>query len=99
MNTQFKLLILCVFGFATLMSQADAKGNNSDRKKHKQRPSFVSLDADSSDSINFEEFSAHKIPFGDHQTIFDNIDSDNDGVITLEEYENHKPPQRKRREQ
>lgn len=99
MRIQIKLLMLCVLGFATLLSQAQAKGNDSGRKGHKERPSFTSLDTDSSDSISFEEFSAHEIPRGDHQTIFDNMDSDNDGVITVEEYENHKPPQRKRREQ
>jgi len=99
MNTQIKLLIFCVLGFAILLSQVEAKGNDSGRKGHKERPSFALLDTDSNDFISFEEFSAHEIPFGDHQTIFDNIDSDNDGLITLEEYENHKPPQRKRREQ
>lgn len=97
MNTQFKFLTLVVFGLTTLFSQVEAKGDNSDRKGHRERPSFVSIDTDSNNEISFEEFSAHEIPFGDHQTIFNSIDSDSDGLITLEEFENHKPPQRKKR--
>ena len=55
------------------------------------RPSFSSLDTNSDSDIDFDEFSSHEIPHGDHQTLFNEIDSDNNGVISAEEFDSHKP--------
>jgi len=56
------------------------------------RPSFASLDGNADGEIDFEEFSLHELPHGDHQTVFSDIDSDGDGFISNREFKNHKPP-------
>jgi len=63
--------------------------NDGDRPS---RPTFESIDSNSDGDIDFDEFSSHELPHGDHQTVFDEIDTDNNGVISNEEFTNHKPP-------
>jgi len=93
MNTYRKLALSLTLLFA-VTSQVNAKDT---MEKRQGPPSFESLDTNSDGGINFEEFSSHKIPHGDPQTIFNTIDTDGSGVISSEEFSDHKPPQRNRR--
>ncbi len=87
------IIIACVLGISYQVQAKNAMKNNN---KPPPRPSFSSLDINSDSDMDFEEFSAHTLPFGDHQTVFDKIDTDNNGVISQAEYENHKPPRPKK---
>lgn len=73
-------------------SQLHAESNMEKRERPHSRPSFESLDLNGNKEIDLEEFSAHKIPHGDHETVFNYIDTDGSGVITNEEFVAHKPP-------
>jgi len=91
MNTQLKAtLTLMLFLAASNQALANKKPHGDGDRP--QRPSFASIDANADSNIDIDEFSLHDLPFGDHQTVFDNIDSDNNGLISQEEFENHKPP-------
>jgi|GEM_PF-551901 len=59
------------------------------------RPSFSLLDTNSDGEITFDEFSAHKLPKGNHETVFPKIDKDSNRVISQEEFISHKPPKKK----
>ena len=61
---------------------------NCQQYKEKTALHWVNEDGD----VDIDEFSSLQLPFGDHQTVFDNIDADNNGIITEEEFKNHKPP-------
>lgn len=93
MTIQSKILFTLLFT-TVISTQALAKRppGNGDRPEH---PRFSSLDINEDGIINFDEFSSKEIPFGDHQTVFENIDSDGNGEISPEEFKNHKPPHQK----
>jgi len=91
MNIQLKAIIAFIL-FLVISNQVLAKRMQHNNDARPQRPSFASIDANADSNINVDEFSSHKLPFGDHQTVFDSIDSDNNGLISQEEFENHKPP-------
>jgi len=80
----------------TIFSQVQADEKQHSREGPRQRPCFSSLDSNSDGDINFNEFSSHKLPRGDHETVFTNIDSDANGMISKEEFKNHKPPHNKK---
>lgn len=88
-NKAFAAIVLSLVMFSQVQARDD-----SNRRGPPERPSFSSIDLDSNGEVSFDEFSSKEIPFGDHQTVFDNIDSNQDGVITEEEFESHKPPKR-----
>ena len=67
-----------------------------ERGKRRGPPPFCVLDINSDGGITLEEFKQHKIPQGDHETIFSNIDGDNNGVISELELASHKPPRNRR---
>ena len=90
-------LTLAIMLSISATSLVQARNAEHDNNRQHQRPSFESIDTNADGEIDFEEFSAHKIPHGDHQTIFDTIDTNSNGVISNEEFTNHKPPQRKQR--
>lgn len=92
--TKLTLTIMLLISASSL-----AQAKNSEQRKNcvKQRPSFESIDTNANGEIDFDEFSTHKLPHGEHQTVFDKIDSDTNGVISNEEFTNHKPPHRKKR--
>lgn len=92
-NTIKLTLVLMISISVTSLVQAK---NTEHNRKH-QRPSFGTLDSNSDGEIDFKEFSSHKIPHGDHQTVFNIIDSNSDGVLSNDEFTDHKPPQRKKR--
>lgn len=75
-----------------MSSYTQAENTRQSNKEHPPRPTFESIDTNGDTDIDFDEFSTHEIPRGDHQTIFDTIDTDNNGVISVEEFNNHKPP-------
>lgn len=74
-----------------LSNQAFAKNKQSDENKP-PRPDFSTIDTNKDGDIDLDEFSSLRLPFGDHQTVFDSIDTDNNGIISNEEFKNHKPP-------
>ena len=76
----------------TTVFTSHVQANNEREKGEHQRPTFTSIDLNEDGIINSDEFSSHKIPHGDHDTIFASIDSNEDGIISQEEFENHKPP-------
>lgn len=94
MNNNTKL-ILAIMLLISVSSFVQANNTNQNKKGSHQRPTFESIDTNADGDIDFEEFSAHKLPYGDHQTVFDNIDFDTNGIISNVEFVNHKPPQRK----
>lgn len=96
-----KYIKLCLTSLLliTASSLVQAKNTPLNRSEPPQRPTFDSLDLNQDGDIDFDEFSSHELPHGDHQTIFDTIDTNNNGVINNDEFTNHKPPQpQKRRE-
>jgi len=96
MNNYTKLILTITLIIST---SSMVQANNSERSKNgpPERPSFESIDINEDGDIDFDEFSSHKLPHGDYQTVFDTIDSDNNGVISNDEFVNHKPSQRKKR--
>lgn len=83
----------------TLFHAANAQATDSDQRKSDRRgpPPFEKLDLDGDNGISLEEFSQHRIPHGDHDTVFGFIDSNADGMISQEELRSHKPPRRNRK--
>ncbi|KGJ86486.1 EF-hand domain-containing protein [Colwellia psychrerythraea] len=94
--TKTILLTLATTIIISASSLVQAKNTMQSKEPH-PRPCFSSIDINGDGEINFDEFSSHKIPHGDHQTVFDSIDTDSDGIISNDEFVNHKPPQRKKR--
>lgn len=84
------IAIALLLAAASSVQAGNPKSNNEGPPP--KRPSFESIDANTDGDVDFEEFSSHKLPQGDHQTIFNIIDADNNGVISQEEFDNHKPP-------
>ena len=66
--------------------------SHDNKKQRHQRPKFSSLDTNQDGNIDFNEFSAHKLPKGTHDEVFPLIDSNQDKVISQDEFLNHKPP-------
>jgi hypothetical protein len=93
----YATLILSITLIISTSSVVQAKNNDRSRNGPPQRPSFESIDTNEDEYIDFDEFSSHKLPHGDHQTVFDSIDTDSNGILSNEEFVNHKPPQRKYR--
>jgi len=89
--------IIAVTLLVIASSQAQAKNTESNQENPRQRPCFSSIDTNGDGDIDLNEFSSHKLPHGDHQTVFNTIDSDKNGIISHEEFVNHKPPHRKNR--
>lgn len=89
MNILFKTLILAG---SVLIFTNSALAND---QKRQGPPSFNMLDLNSDGNVTLQEFSQHKIPRGDHQSVFSLIDQNSDGVISMQELKSHKPPQRK----
>lgn len=90
MNIQIK--VVSALALCLALSNPVFANKPSNDGKPPQRPSFASLDTNGDTDIDFDEFSAQELPFGDHQTIFDEIDTDNNGVLSQAEFANHKPP-------
>ena len=92
-----KLLPLLTLSLCAQLSYAgDGDYGKNDRNERRGPPPFSQLDLDGDNSITLDEFSQHRVPHGDHETIFNHIDSDADGVITETELSNHKPPRKPR---
>jgi len=91
MSVHSKLIILVTL-LIVGSSLAHAKKNIQNKGQEHQRPSFESIDINTDGDIDFDEFSSHELPHGDHQSIFTSIDTDNNGVISQEEFDNHIPP-------
>jgi len=87
--------ILALSSLLLLASQAFAQEPMPGKDGKHQRPSFATLDSNSDNHIDFDEFSTQEIRGGDHQTIFDSIDSDGDGKVSEQEFNSHKPPRRR----
>ena len=88
--------LLILSALIALSSQVQAKNQRANQDREHSRPEFSSIDTNEDGDIDFDEFSSHDIPHGDHQTVFESFDTDNNGIISTEEFENHKPPQRQR---
>jgi Ca2+-binding EF-hand superfamily protein len=97
MNNYTKLILTITLIIST-SSMVQAKSSERSKNGPPERPSFKSIDTNEDGDIDFNEFSSHKLPHGDYQTVFDTIDSDNNGIISNEEFVNHKPPQLKKRQ-
>lgn len=95
MSIYLKAIVVLALLF-TVFSQVQADENQHRKEGPRQRPCFSSLDINGDGDINFDEFSSHKLPRGDHETVFANFDSDGNGVISKEEFKNHKPPHNKK---
>ena len=80
-----------------IMGQAHAKNGSHEKRERPKRPAFTSIDLNQDGEVSFDEFSQHKIPKGDHETIFAIIDSNDDDVIDEGEFDNHKPARRNKR--
>jgi len=84
--------------FITLTALMATIGSTQAAEEHSHqkpaKPDFSTLDLNVNGEIDFDEFSSHEIPMGDHQTVFEHIDADSNGVISEEEFANHKPPRR-----
>ncbi len=78
-------------------SNAYAQKPAQEDRKRPPKPCFSSIDSNSDGNIDFEEFSAHKIPFGEHEKVFAKIDTDGDGMISNVEFTSHKPPRHKKK--
>ena len=96
MHHHFQLILVITLLIST-SSLVQAKNTEHRKNGLLQRPSFESIDTNADGEINFNEFSSHKLPHGDHQRVFDIIDSNSNGIISNEEFVNHKPPMRKKR--
>ncbi len=79
-----------------LTSSAYAQKPEQGERKHSPRPCFSSLDSNSDGNVDFDEFSAHKLPFGEHEKVFAKIDTDGDGIISNTEFTSHKPKHRQK---
>lgn len=75
------------------MGEDNRKGKRGERPKP---PSFESLDVNQDGVVTLDEFELHKIPRGDHTTVFGFIDTNQDGQITQEELTSHKPPKHRK---
>lgn len=75
-----------------LSSQVSADMRAEGKGERPPRPTFSEIDINTDGEIDFDEFSSHEVPHGDHQKIFTDIDADNDGIISEQEYIEHKPP-------
>jgi Ca2+-binding EF-hand superfamily protein len=91
----YSKITLIITLLVAVSGQAQANDNRSGKERPHARPSFESIDSNADGDIDFDEFSSHKIPHGDHQTVFSHIDIDNNGIISSEEFNSHKPPHRK----
>lgn len=95
MNIYIKqAIVVTLLVLASSQVLAKSNQNSEDRPS---RPTFESIDSNGDSDIDFDEFSSHELPHGDHQTVFDEMDTDNNGVISNEEFTNHKPPRPKGR--
>lgn len=85
---------ITIFGVLALFLSAQLLANDRPNFEEKPpgKPKFSMLDTNNDGDINFEEFSAHKLPHGDHQHVFDMIDTDHNGIISQNEFKDHKPP-------
>lgn len=98
--------LLTTLSFSTMSHAAKASNYNDENDKdsgndacpynHQRpnKPQYSTLDLNDDSSITLEEFQEHRLPHGDHQTVFTAIDINQDGLITQEEFENHRPPHR-----
>ncbi len=80
----------------TVAQNTKDRNSHPDRDEHRGPPPFCVLDSNDDGFISLEEFKQHKIPQGDHETVFSNIDIDSDGFITEQELSDHKPPRPER---
>ena len=88
--------VACLAIVLSCSSSVLAEKGTENRRGHSGPPAFSSLDLDGSGAIDLNEFSQHKIPRGDHDTLFDQIDADGDGLIFENELESHVPPRHKK---
>mgnify|MGYP000651316347 CR=1 FL=1 len=91
-----RLPLLALTLFTQLSYGADDNYGQSDRNDRRGPPPFSQLDLNGDSSITLDEFSQHRLPHGDHETVFNRIDSDGDGIITETELTSHKPPRKPR---
>ena len=86
-----KFILTVVFSSSVLAlsTACDARGPDGERRAP---PPFSELDLDANGVVTLEEFRRHKIPHGEHATIFSHIDVNADGQITKEELTSHEPP-------
>lgn len=96
MNMSSKTIIAVTILCAGL-AQVNAKDTSRSQEGPPPRPLFSDIDSNGDGDIDFDEFSARKVPKEGHQHIFSQIDQDNNGVISKTEFMNHKPPKRKGR--
>lgn len=94
MKTKTLLIATATLLFTLSMTSQAAPSDRMDGKR-KQRPDFSTLDLNADGDIDFDEFSQHELPRGDHQTLFDILDADSNAVISEQEYTDHKPPRHK----
>lgn len=85
-------ILLFTLGLSVCGSLMAAPSND----RPKGAPDFSTIDTNGDGVIDFDEFSSHPIPHGDHETIFNNIDTDQNGEISKDELSSHKPPRPKR---
>jgi len=91
--------IIAIILLLAASNQTLANNTTPTNEEPRQRPNFASIDLNADGDIDFNEFSSHKLPRGDHQTVFGRIDTDNNGIISHKEFVDHKPPQRKNRKE
>jgi Ca2+-binding EF-hand superfamily protein len=94
--SHYTKLLLAITLLISTSSLVHAKSNEHTKNGPPPRPSFKSIDLNKDGVIDFYEFSSHKIPRGDHQTVFNKIDSDNNGILSNDEFINHKRPRREK---
>lgn len=97
MKAIFNVVLISLLAFLSIQVVAYSDDEqNQQRGERRGPPAFTELDLDGDGSLTLAEFQEHKIPRGDHETVFNHIDSDSDGVISEDEMTNHKPPRRQR---
>ncbi|SFD27343.1 EF-hand domain-containing protein [Pseudoalteromonas denitrificans] len=92
MSSAFILCSVNVFADDNIDKKGDCDGRRGP-------PPFTKLDINGDGAITFDEFSKHKIPRGNHETVFSHFDTDNDGKISEHEFNDRKshPPRRQKR--
>lgn len=97
LTSSLTLLSMSSMAYSDSDSDSDSDSEKGqERGERRGPPAFSVLDLDGDGSLTLAEFQEHKIPRGDHETVFNNIDSDSDGIITEDEMTSHKPPRRQR---
>lgn len=93
------LLVAVQLPLAIAQDEVEVSADRDQARSEKVRrgpPPFAKLDLDGSGGVSLEEFQQHRLPRGDHQTVFARIDADGDGLISETELASRKSLKKKK---